>query len=93
MPYAAPDTSVVDLEDLANVTVGTLVTGQVLKWDGSAWSNASDASVTNLDGLSDVTLTSPSSGQFLRYSSGAWRNETTTDINTTYAFNATVPTD
>jgi hypothetical protein len=92
LPYAAPDSSVVDLEDLANVTVGTLVTGQVLKWDGSAWSNAADASVTNLDGLSDVTLTSPSSGQFLRYSSGAWRNETTTDINTTYAFNATVPT-
>jgi hypothetical protein len=92
LPYAAPDTSVVDLEDLANVTVGTLVTGQVLKWNGSAWANAADASVTNLDGLSDVTLTSPSSGQFLRYSSGAWRNETTTDINTTYTFNATVPT-
>ena len=38
------DTIPVNVQDLSNVTVSSPSTGQVLKWDGSAWTNQADAS-------------------------------------------------
>lgn len=64
------------LGDLSNVTLGTLVSGQVLKYDGSTWYNGTDESGAALAGLTDVNLGTYADGQFLQYDLGttSWIN-------------------
>ncbi len=60
-----------NLGELANVTLTTPTSGQVLSYNGSAWVNSA-ASAGSLAGLSDVTITSAATGEVLRYNGSAW---------------------
>ena len=63
------DTIPVNVQDLSNVTVSSPSTGQVLKWDGSAWTNQADASggggisVSEARQAISLSVLSPSGGQ------------------------------
>ncbi len=95
LPYAV-GTIPVNLSDLADVTSDTPSTGQVLKWNGTAWAPAADdtgggggGGATTLDELNDVLISgTPSSGQVLRFNGTIWSNDTLTDNNTTYTLSA-----
>jgi len=63
------------LDDLSDVTLTSVATDQVLKWNGTAWVNGTvsgGGGATTLDGLSDVTAPSPSTGEYLRWNGSAW---------------------
>lgn len=71
------------LTELSDVAVTTPTTGQVLKYNGTAWVNGTDntgggggAGATTLDELTDVVVSSPSSSQVLSYNGTAWVNTT-----------------
>jgi len=51
-------------------------TGEVLKWNGTAWAPAINTFSGQLNDLSDVILTPPSSGQLLYYNGTEWTNWT-----------------
>lgn len=64
------------LEDLSSVAVTTPLTiGQVLKWNGTAWTNGVDSGST-LGSLTDVTLTAVTNDQVLKYNGIQWVNAT-----------------
>ena len=66
-----------NLSDLANVATTSPNTGEVLKWNGSAWSPATDAGGGgSVSSLTDVSLSSLSNGQVLKYNSNTskWEN-------------------
>ena len=72
------------LDGLNDVTLTTLQTGEVLKWDGSQWSNQSDSGLitVNLAQLQDVDLTNLADGSTLQYDqpSGKWLSVTETEF-------------
>ena len=65
------------LENLANVTITSASSGQVLKYDGSKWVNGTGGGggASALNDLTDVTITSASSGQVLKFNGSVWVNE------------------
>ena len=66
-----------NLDGLTDVTIVSAATGQVLKYNGTAWVNDTVAGGSlSLDGLSDVTITTPSSGHVVKYNGTAWVNDT-----------------
>lgn len=69
----------VAIED-AQIAVASPVTGQVLKYNGTAWVNDTDATggavEIALDDLIDVAITTPSTGQVLKYNGTNWVNDT-----------------
>ena len=70
------------LNDLTDVTISSVTTGQVLKWNGSAWVNSADntgTTISSINDITDVVITSPSSGQVLKWNGSAWVNDT--DLN------------
>jgi len=73
----------VQLSGLSDTTITSPSSGQVLKYNGSAWVNDTDTDTdTNqLSGLTDTTISTPSSGQVLKYNGSAWVNHTDTDTN------------
>jgi len=75
----------VNIDDLLDVNVvGTPSTGQVLKWDGTFWTNGTDATgggggggAVNIDDLLDVNVVgTPSTGQVLKWDGTFWTNGT-----------------
>jgi hypothetical protein len=64
------------LDDVGDVTITSISTGQFLKWDGSAWVNATIPTINALDDIGDVTITSASSGQVLQWNGSVWINAT-----------------
>lgn len=58
-----------DLEDLDNVSITTLATNDLLRYDGTNWVNGA-----NLTHLGDVTISNPSNTQVLRYNGTNWEN-------------------
>jgi hypothetical protein len=76
------------LDDIGDVTITTISTGQFLKWDGSAWVNATIPTINALDDVGDVTITSASSGQVLQWNGSAWINATVSSDVMTDAKNA-----
>jgi len=74
----------VNIDDLLDVNVvGTPSTGQVLKWDGTFWTNGTDATggggggAVNIDDLLDVNVIgTPSTGQVLKWDGTFWTNGT-----------------
>ena len=70
----------VNLAGLADVTISSAVSGQVLKYNGSTWVNATDnlGDLLTLDNLTDVVITEPQDGQVLKYDAGnsRWVNST-----------------
>lgn len=73
--WATPSGGASALDDLTDVTITGASTGQVLKYNGSAWVNDTDATAggtSALDDLSDVTITAAASGDILRHNGTAW---------------------
>lgn len=58
------------LNDLTNVSLSSVVTGDHLVFDGSSWTNA-QLSVA-IDDLTDVVASSPSVGQVLQFDGSNW---------------------
>lgn len=69
-----------NLDGLSDVIIsGNPTTGQVLKFDGSVWTNSTDETgltTVSLDGLSDVQITGATNGQVLKYNGTNWVNGT-----------------
>jgi hypothetical protein len=64
-----------NISDLADVTIGSLVNGQVLKYNGSAWVNQTDnvgTTINNLDDIGDVNVSSKSTNDLLKWDGSAW---------------------
>ena len=67
------------LDNLSDVTTGTVATGDVLKYNGSVWEAQADATggggATSLNGLTDVNAGSPGDGQVLKWvqSASEWQ--------------------
>lgn len=70
-----------DLDGLSDVTITTPSTGQVLKYNGSAWVNDTDATSGSsaLDDLTDVVITAAASGDILRHNGTNWVDTPGTD--------------
>ena len=62
----------VALDDLTDVTLGTLTSGEALVYNGAQWSNAIVTSA--LDDLTDVTLGTLTNGEVLVYNGAQWIN-------------------
>jgi hypothetical protein len=60
------------IDDLTDVTVTSATTGDVIKYNGTAWVNG--VATTNLDSLTDVVITSAATGQTLTYDGTNWVN-------------------
>ena len=61
-----------EISELTDVTITSASTGQILKYNGSAWVNT--AEVNELNELTGVTISSPSADQILKYNGSAWIN-------------------
>ena len=77
-----------DLSDLADVSASAPSTGQVLKWDGSAWSPASDSTGA---GGSGISLTDLSAGSGLSYNSTTGAFSLNAQLNDLLQVNAPSP--
>ncbi len=67
------------LDDILDVNLITVVSGESLVYNGNEWINATISGgvvggATSLDELTDVVITSPQESQVLTYSSGSWIN-------------------
>lgn len=63
------------LDDLTDVALSGVSTGQVLKFNGTNWVNAADSTgttITSLDDIGDVNLTGLTSGLILGYDGTNW---------------------
>lgn len=69
------------INDLVDVSIVSPSSGQVLKYNGTAWVNDADSTSSgsvNLDSLDDVTISGPSNGQILKYNGSVWVNQNET---------------
>lgn len=69
------------ITDLVDVSITSPSSGQVLKYNGSAWVNDADSTSggsVNLDSLDDVAISGPSTGQILKYNGTNWVNQAET---------------
>jgi len=78
------------LDNVGDVTITSISTGQFLKWDGSAWVNATIPTINALDDIGDVTITSASSGQVLQWNGSVWINATVSSDVMTDTRNAAI---
>lgn len=68
--------SVLNLDDVANVSASAPSADQFLKWNGSAWVNANIPQINALDDIADVAVAGASSGQFLKWNGTNWVPDT-----------------
>lgn len=93
----APAGAVGSVNDIGDVTVTSVTSGEVLQWNGSAWINrtfaeAGISSVAAFDDLSDVDLTGAANNDLLYRSGGNWvdsggkltYNDTTNEFKMTH---------
>ncbi len=76
---AGGDISTASIDDLQDVVITSVTTGQVLKYDGTNWINDSDntgTTISEIDDIGDVAITSPVTGQVLKYNGTNWVNAT-----------------
>lgn len=67
----------IELDEILNVTAPTPSTGDVLKWNGTAWVNSANTEAYSLNNLSDVTITgTPTTGDIITYNGTNWVNST-----------------
>jgi hypothetical protein len=78
------------LESLSDTTITSIASGELLKWNGTAWVNntiaeagiqpagsyAAASHTHTLDSLSNTTITSIASGEILKWDGTAWVNNT-----------------
>jgi hypothetical protein len=63
------------INELSDVSASLAISGDFLKFDGSAWVAASIPAINALDDIGDVVLTSPTPGQILSYNGSIWVNQ------------------
>jgi hypothetical protein len=65
------------IDDIGDVSVAGATIGEFLKWDGTAWINASVnyGAIASLTEIGDVLITSAASGDFLRWNGTKWIND------------------
>lgn len=68
------------LNDLIDVQINTLTIGQVLKWDGTKWTNDSNDPINELSFLDDVLLSGLGTNDVLQYNGTKWTNTPLSDI-------------
>jgi len=72
------------LEDLTDVDLSNLTTGQILVWDGNEWVNSDPiGGASSLSDLNDVSFTTPTEGQILKYDGDDWVNADAPDVDVT----------
>ena len=79
-------TEATTLGNLSDVTITSVSTGQVLKWNGSAWVNSTDnagTTITSIDDIGDVSVSAPTDGDVLTYNStlGLWEASAPTGMS------------
>ena len=81
-----------DIDDIGGVTITSASNNQFLKYNGSAWVNATIAEINNLADLADVTISTVATNQVLLYNGSAWVNTSNPTIagNLTISGNLTV---
>ena len=70
-----------NINDLADVDVSNLASGQILKYNGSAWINDTDnagITINYLDDISDVNVSSKSTNDLLKWDGNSWTAVTPT---------------
>lgn len=85
------------LDDITDVTITSVSSGQVLKWNGTAWANAADnagTTISSIDDINDVTITSVQNGDLLKWNGTAWVNAAGYALlaSPTFTGTVTVPT-
>jgi len=81
------------LGGVSDVTITTPTSGQVLKYNGSAWVNDTDnegTTISSIDDVSDVTITSVASGELLAWNGSAWVNNTLAEAGVATAAQGTL---
>ncbi|MGR3593106.1 MAG: hypothetical protein ACU0B9_07325 [Limimaricola soesokkakensis] len=66
-----------NLDELTDVALNAPAIGQVLKFDGTNWTNQPDEGSSvgiSLTDIADVTIATPAVAQFLRYTGTEWQN-------------------
>lgn len=71
------------IDALGDVTITGVSSGQVLKWNGTAWVNATDnagTTINSIDDIGDVAIAGASNGQVLKWNSTVqqWQNQNDT---------------
>lgn len=62
------------LADLTDTAISSPSSGQILSFNGTAWTNTAAPS-GDLAGLTDTTISNPSNGQMLKYDGTKWVND------------------
>lgn len=86
LSYAPISGTVADIDEVTNVTITSASNGQYLKYNGSAWVNASLAETFNFDSLSDVAITSAATSDIVKWNGTAFVNVA---MNNTYTSSVT----
>lgn len=86
-----------NLDDIGDVTITSVSSGQVLKWNGTAWANAADnagTTISSIDDITDVTISSVQNGDLLKWNGTAWVNAAGYALlaSPTFTGTVTVPT-
>jgi len=73
----AASAAVTAVDDLSDVTISTPTTGQVIKYNGSAWVNGTDDTGTTINAIDDIgdvdtTTAAPAVGEVLKWNGSAW---------------------
>ena len=73
----AASAAVTAVDDLSDVTISTPTTGQVIKYNGSAWVNGTDDTGTTINAIDDIgdvdtTTAAPQVGEVLKWNGSAW---------------------
>ena len=69
--------AVTAVDDLADVTISTPSTGQVIKYNGSGWVNGTDDTGTTINAIDDIgdvdtTTAAPAVGEVLKWNGSNW---------------------
>lgn len=73
----AASAAVTAVDDLSDVTISTPTTGQVIKYNGSAWVNGTDDTGTTINAIDDIgdvdtTTAAPQVGEVLKWDGSKW---------------------
>ena len=77
LQYAKPDIGELSIDNLQDVAITSASNGQVLKFNGQQWVNATDSTgttISSIDDINDVTITSATNGQVLKFNGTSWVN-------------------
>ena len=80
--------STASINDLGDVSIGTVIEGQGLIWSGSSWVNSPIP--LNLDGLSDVAISTATPNQVLKFDGSNWINSALPPAPSTSTYTETI---